>query len=714
MQVDRLIYGVGLDLSQLDREAARADEVMAGIGSKGAATIATPAAESTGPNLAERLAATMSKATAGGKAFIPDLSSITKELDRVGGAIVTMTRRVDAAMKLPTINSGLDAMAGRLAGMGVGAARAFALLVRGGVTATMAATRVSQALGVVTAAGATVGTVVAGRFLAMIGGAGLAAAAVVKLGQGFYNLRSYVSSIGDPARRTFTELFHIGTLGVFRRLGNDADGATGRVGGLASRITSLGRDMLVAFGVAGLTYKFAEGIKSGIKAASDLNESISASKEVFGSSFGKINAQVEANTKAFGLMRRSQIDAANGFGSLAQGAGYGQKASAEFANTFAMLAADLASFKNLSFEDATAKLTSALAGESEPLRRFGVLIDDDAVKAYALSHGLATSAKSIDNHAKMAARAALIQQGLSAASGDLARTADSAANQFRRAGGGLANFAERIGQLLLPAINLGVGAFNELLASALDVFEGSLPTIQSWVGYLSSAMETVGRVTRNLGAYWRVALLRVGEFAANAVAWLNTLPQNFGPVVEWIGRNWANMLRDLIDGTAAAFTNLGINVVNFAKAFWNALSGGDFQFSWTPLLDGFTAATEALPELIRPELISVQDEIDRIWAEVDAKERDRAAKMAKILPRPKDTLKPAAEASKEVERKLAAAVEIGSSASYSIVQANRVGGRSDGIKSVAQHTKATADTAKQHLDWVKNHPNGFNVETAGI
>lgn len=713
MQIDRLTYGVGLDLSQLDRDAARADQVVNGIGGKGGAgSFAGPSMDVDTSRLTERMSSVMKGA--GGKAFMPNFGPMTQELDRVGGAIITMFRRIDSQMKFPGIDQALTALGNRFLGVGTGSARAMAMVVSGSVQATAAAARHSAALGVVVAAGTTVGSVVVGRMLAIVGATGAAAGVAVKLGQGVLRVQNYVGSLGDVSRKTFTQLFHIGTLGVFRRLGAEASGAQGAVGSLASGVRSLGRDLLVAFGVAGLTYKLAEGIKGGIKAASDLNESVAASKEVFGDSFGTINAQVEDLSRRYGLLRRSQIDAATGFGSIAQGAGYAQAESARFGNTFTALAADLASNKNLTFEEATGKLTSALAGESEPLRRFGVLIDENSVKAYALSHGLATSAGAIDNHAKMAARAALIQEGLKTVNGDLARTADSTANQFRRAGGGMANFAERIGQLLLPAVNLGVTAFNELLASALEVFEANLPMIQSWAGYLTSAMEGVGRVVRNLGAYFRVAQLRVGEFAANAINWLNTLPENFGPIILWIENNWANMLRDLIDGTAAAFTNLATNAANFGKALWSALSGGEFTFEWTPMLDGFYAATQALPELIKPELISVQDEIDQIWAEVDRKEAQRAANVAKLLPKPKDNLKPAEEAKKDVERKLAAAVEIGSKESYSIIQSNRVGNRNDGIKSVAQHTKATADTAREHLNWVKNHPNGFSLETAGI
>lgn len=712
MMIGKLSYGVGLDFSQLDRDAARADKLIGGIGSGASKEIATPKGAA-GPDagaLADRLTATLK-----GGGFGEISINLTKEFDRVGGAMISMFRRIDAAMKFPTIDAAFATISGRLTGVGNNAVRAMGLVVSGAIQATTAATRLSDVFGVVTAAGATIGTVVAGRMLAIVGAAGYAAGAVVKLGQGVYRVTNYLGSMGDVAKKTFTQLFHLGTLGIFRKMGADAAAARGAVGGLGASIRSIGRDLLVAFGAAGVIYKLVGWLKAGVKSASDLNESVSASKQVFGSSFGAINDQVERNAKAFGLTKKAQLDAASGFGSIAQGAGFSEQASAKFANTFGMLAADLASFKNISFAEATQKISSSLAGQSEPLRQFGVLIDEDAVKTYALSHGLAKSAKTLDNHAKMAARAALIQQGLSAASGDLARTADSAANQFRMAGGGMANFAEKVGAVLLPAVNLATESFNELLATTIEVFEANLPTIENWASYITSAIKRIGKFVRNFGLYWQIAQLSATQAISNIVAVFQTFPANFRIITAYIGRNWFDLLVDLANAERTAFFNLLDNAQAFGAAFWDAIQGKGFNFEWKGLLTGFEATAEKLPDLIEPVWVSMENEMNALFDQIESNELARAQNVAKAMPKAKDTLNPAAEIKKDVERKLAAAVEIGSKESYSIVAANRVGGGKDsGIKTVAGNTKQGNEIAREHLNWVKNHPNGFNVETAGI
>ena len=52
------------------------------------------------------------------------------------------------------------------------------------------------------------------------------------------------------------------------------------------------------------------------------------------------------------------------------------------------LAADLASFNNTSPEDALLALRSGLSGETEPLKRYGIAINDARLKQEALNQGI--------------------------------------------------------------------------------------------------------------------------------------------------------------------------------------------------------------------------------------------------------------------------------------------------------------------------------------
>lgn len=542
----------------------------------------------------------------------------------------------------------------------------------------------------------------------------------------FARLRNFMGDIGDVGKKSFRQLYEqngllvgtilaatkavtglvgavvrVGTLGVFGKATKDAEGfsratATAKtsVGQLTGSVKALGGAFLAAFGVVGIAVKTIQFFRDGIMGASDLNETVSKSKVVFGESFGAIEAQANRISRAFGISRREQIDLASGFGAMAQGAGYAEDASAALANQLTKMAVDMSSSENMPLEEAGTKIRAALAGEAEPLQRFGVNVRDATVKSYALATGISKSAKTMTDQQKIAARAGLIMRGLSYAQGDLERTSDSAANQFRKAGGGIQEFGTRLGELMLPAVRLGTEAFNTLLGALLDVFEATAPTIQSWMGYVVGAMEKVGMVARNLGAVWQIAQLRVGEFVINTIEWIKTIPANFGPITEWLGQNWWNLLVDLANGTKTVFMNLIENATSFAQAIWSALQGEPWEFAWTPLLDGFQAVTEALPELIKPALISVDDEVNRIWAGIAKKEAERAAAVAGANvagPKKPGAITGEAEA-KGAEYRLASAVEVGSKEAYSVIARSLApGANSDPAK---QTTKAVNEGNK--------------------
>jgi flagellar biosynthesis regulator FlaF len=263
----------------------------------------------------------------------------------------------------------------------------------------------------------------------------------------------------------------------------------------------------------------------------------------------------------------------------------------------------------------------------------------------------------------------------------------------------------RIGELLLPAITTGVQAFNELLAAALNFVESSRDTIKGWADSFASAMGTVGVMSRNLGSMWTITQLKIGEFAENSVRWFETIPANLRIILPWIGRNWQNMLIDLASAAAAIFTNILDNAWNFGQAVWAAIQGQPWQFVWTPLLDGFKATTEALPEMIKPALISVSaavnEEVGKI-AEREVAHADAIAKAAKAAmpkkPGALDTTKDKAD------YKLASAVEIGSKEASSIIARSTSAGARQATLAAkgVQAQQATADNTAKMVEHMKN------------
>jgi hypothetical protein len=226
------------------------------------------------------------------------------------------------------------------------------------------------------------------------------------------------------------------------------------------------------------------------KKAADLGESVSKTKASFGKDAKVIDAAADEMADRFGIVKQSFYDSATTLGLLGTAAGMTSGQAARLGVEMTKLAMDLESFHNVPLEEAMNALRSGLAGESEPLRRFGVFLSEDAVKAEALRAGIAKSSRALTEQQKVLARLSLIKNSpaIGKAVGDLERTADSATNQMRKFMGDLENTKVAIGQNLIgpltealkaarafgSAMGEGLGGKKEESGKALDEFGSSV------------------------------------------------------------------------------------------------------------------------------------------------------------------------------------------------------------------------------------------------
>lgn len=111
--------------------------------------------------------------------------------------------------------------------------------------------------------------------------------------------------------------------------------------------------------------------------------------------------------------------------------GMGTAKAYEMSTVLTELAEDMASFYNLPSEEAFTKLRAGITGETEPLKRLGILVDENTTKQYAYANGIAKVGAELTQQEKLLARYGSILQQTSTAQGDLARTINSPANQIR-------------------------------------------------------------------------------------------------------------------------------------------------------------------------------------------------------------------------------------------------------------------------------------------
>ena len=199
-----------------------------------------------------------------------------------------------------------------------------------------------------------------------------------------------------------------------------------------------------------------------------VDESVSIGEEaqkanvIFEGSAAAIQEFARSST-GIGLSTKAALQATASFGNLFTAIGLNNRQAADYSQTLTVLAADLASFNNTSVEDAVLALGSALRGESEPIRRYGVLLSDATLKQTAQANGFKVTSGALTPVVRAQAAYLAILQQTSKAQGDFERTSDSLANQQRILGAEWNNVRAVIGDALQPAYRAIVQALRDSL-----------------------------------------------------------------------------------------------------------------------------------------------------------------------------------------------------------------------------------------------------------
>ena len=210
------------------------------------------------------------------------------------------------------------------------------------------------------------------------------------------------------------------------------------------------------------------GIVKTIGLASDLQEETAKLQTVFGDASQVAQEFADTGADAFNISRVAATKFTAEFGNLLTAFGITQKRAAETSVTLVKLAADLSSFSNVPVEEALQALRSGLVGEAEPLRRFGVVLNEARIQQQALTDGLISSTKEgLTPATKALAIFNLVMRDTATAQGDVARTSDSFANQTRDLIQNITDLATSLGTALLPVATAGVSvlrAFGDVLS----------------------------------------------------------------------------------------------------------------------------------------------------------------------------------------------------------------------------------------------------------
>lgn len=370
-----------------------------------------------------------------------------------------------------------------------------------------------------------------------------------------------------------------------------------------SRLKSVAGPALLGFGAAAL----GAGAKM-ISMASDAAEVDSKMQVTFGRQLPGLKKNLDTFAEATGASRYQLRQQAADLGALLRPLTANQAETAKMSAEFVKLATDLGSFNNVPTDEALESIRAGLVGEAEPLRRFGVLLNEAAVKAEGLRLGLVKGKEEMTEQEKVQARASLIMKQTALAQGDATRTAGSMANQMKELRNRVSDAATEIGMKLMPValqlvtwindnmprIEAAIGEAAQAIGDGLEIaraaFERLQPHIEAALRIIEGFVQVVkGILTGDWGLVWegvknvvggavdairaQLGLLKAGiaHFAATA---LEPFKAAFSAAKNWAGAR--------VDDIVTFFSNLPGRIAGTLEAL--------AETALNPFRAAFTAA----------------------------------------------------------------------------------------------------------------------------
>ncbi len=276
-------------------------------------------------------------------------------------------------------------------------------------------------------------------------------------------------------------------------MGNTSGGATSGVQKLAASLGGI-KGILAGLGIAvGIRELGKLGIQC-INSASDIKELDNVLEQVFGKGKEDIAKWAEGVSTDVGRASYQLQKFASVYGSIFKGSGIKTEDFQDMSTALSQLTADFSSFFNVADEEAFTALKAGITGESEPLKRFGIILNETTAAEYALSQGIKTKWKEMSEAQKQLVRYNFLMDKTNFIQGDAERTIGAYANQLKVMEAYIDNISRSFGQKFIPA---GEGV--------LHVINNMLGAIDSWVskptagGYIGEFMEEASQI-QNLAA----------------------------------------------------------------------------------------------------------------------------------------------------------------------------------------------------------------------
>tara|TARA_R100001015_G_C4635112_1_gene203521 strand:- start:4596 stop:7016 length:2421 start_codon:yes stop_codon:yes gene_type:complete len=298
------------------------------------------------------------------------------------------------------------------------------------------------------------------------------------------------SRLEKNTKQVQKELRELGARGALatktlRNVSRDSAGAASAFSVLRSKL------LLASFGFS----LFAGSVGRFANAAGDAEEIANKFNVVFGDNADAVRTWAEAYGDSVGRATTSIMSFASTLQDTFVPMGFARSEATQLSTQLTKLAIDVASFNNAADADVLNAFQSALVGNHETVRRYGIVITEASLQQEALRSKLVETNRPLTNQEKVQARLNLLLKGSKDAIGDAARTQESYANQVKKLNEQWKEFSEALGAEVLPIVTKLVGA----MADLLGLLEGNMNRVLGYttaIAGLATAFYAVRTATK--------------------------------------------------------------------------------------------------------------------------------------------------------------------------------------------------------------------------
>jgi hypothetical protein len=324
--------------------------------------------------------------------------------------------------------------------------------------------------------------------------------------------------------------------------------------GISSAFNSTGAKIAGLIGGLGV----ANFAKDSLMLASSLVEVQNVVDTTFSSSASKIDDFAKTTTSQFGISELSAKKFSGTLGSMLSSSGIAGDQLVDMSKGLTGLSGDLASFYNMSPDEAFEKIKSAMAGQTKPMQELGVDMSVASMSAYALSQGIDKSWKSMSQSEKQTLRYQYLMKETQKAQGDYAKTSTSFANELRTLTLNFQTLGAKVMAYALPPLQQLFSKVNDFVTK-IDV------TV-----FMDNMMNMFKSIQPSLQ-----------KFIDSFINFEKTIWGNVKPAIDWIIQNVVPKTWDDVGNAITGILTKATDTFNFLSNNWSTIA---------PIVAGITLA----------------------------------------------------------------------------------------------------------------------------